>query len=81
MATDIAGDFTSAGGAPASRLAMWDGSWHPMGTGVNGPVGDLLVDGSDVYVGGKFTTAGGVAVDSLARWSSTSSTFSSLSSM
>lgn len=72
----VAGEFTSAGGAPASRVAMWDGSWHPLGSGVDGPVGDLLVDGTDVYVGGKFTTAGGVAVDSLARWSSTTHTFS-----
>ena len=74
----VAGEFTSAGGAPASRVAMWDGSWHPLGSGVDGPVADLLVDGTDVYVGGKFNTAGGVAVDSLARWSSTSSTFSNV---
>ncbi|HET9499207.1 MAG TPA: hypothetical protein VFO98_03000 [Marmoricola sp.] len=74
----VAGEFTSAGGAPAAHLAMWDGAWHPLGAGVNGPVAALLADGTDVYVGGSFTSAGGVAVDSLARWSATQGSFSNV---
>lgn len=45
------GDFTTAGGVPASRIARWDGaSWSALGTGMNDsvyalsvlPTGDLV---------------------------------------
>lgn len=70
------GDFTMAGGVPASRIARWDGQqWSPVEGGTGGfynSVRALVVhdDGSGpaLYVGGKFETAGGVTVNGIARW-------------
>ncbi|TWT45100.1 Cortical protein marker for cell polarity [Phycisphaerae bacterium RAS1] len=75
------GDFSSAGGVTASRIAKWDGnSWCPLGGGVNDSVRAMTVfdDGSGpaLYVGGDFTNAanGKVAASRIAkcdgiRWS------------
>ncbi len=67
-----------AGGAPASRVASWDGqAWSPLGSGVQGVVVRTLAaydpDGSgpapsDLIVGGSFEFAGGVTVNNIARW-------------
>ncbi|QDU66312.1 carboxypeptidase-like regulatory domain-containing protein [Engelhardtia mirabilis] len=71
------GDFTLAGGAPASHIAQWDGSaWSPVGSGVSGTFGvnALTVhdDGSGagpaLYAGGDFTTAGSATANRLAKW-------------
>jgi len=71
------GNFTTAGGVAASRIAKWDGtSWAPLqsqfGNGVNNWVGSLTVfdDGSGpaLYAGGGFTTAGGATVNRIAKW-------------
>ncbi|UYV11650.1 MAG: hypothetical protein NCW75_10110 [Phycisphaera sp.] len=73
----VAGNFTQAGGVPASSIARWDGSaWSavagPMGEGLSREAWGLAVydDGSGpaLYVGGLFDTAGGVEVDRIARW-------------
>jgi hypothetical protein len=65
-----AGSFTTAGGVPANRIAMWNGtSWMPLGQGVSGEVYALAVYNSNLYVGGDFTNAGGVAYTSyIAKW-------------
>ncbi len=75
------GNFTTAGGSAASRIARWDGSaWHPLGSGMNntvrflkswdpdgaGPLHDHLV------AAGQFTTAGGTTVRGIARWDGSS---------
>ena len=80
-----AGNFTSAGGAPASRIASWNGStWSALGNGV-AVGGDPAVRalavyddgfGPQIYVGGGFTQAGGQAASRIARWNG--STWSSL---
>jgi hypothetical protein len=71
------GDFTTAGGVTANRLAKWDGSaWSalsgPSGTGTNNTVRALAVwddgGGPALYAGGDFTTAGGVIVNRVAKW-------------
>jgi hypothetical protein len=64
------GLFTTAGGAPASRVAEWDGaSWTALGAGVSGDVYALRVDSqNNVYVGGAFTTAGGNLAGRIAMW-------------
>ena len=70
------GRFTTAGGAPASHVARWDGSaWSPLGSGVQLRSGEFgyvsaLVFGADgsLYAGGSFTTAGGAPANSVARW-------------
>jgi trimeric autotransporter adhesin len=69
----VGGAFTTAGGAPANRIAMWDGAnWSSLGTGsangLGGTVNAILADGSDLYVGGSFTTAGGATARAIAKW-------------
>lgn len=79
----VTGDFTSAGGAGAAGIAVWNGaSWSPFGSGLGGgtATGFALTVGNDGYlvVGGDFTTANGVTVNRIAKW--TGSTFTALSS-
>jgi hypothetical protein len=69
------GDFTTAGGAPANRIARWNGSvWSPLGSGLVGTQSfgaalGLAVqsDGALVAVGG-FMTAGGEVSAQVATW-------------
>jgi hypothetical protein len=63
------GEFTSAGGIPAQRIAEWDGVWwRTLGQGLNGTPYAMCEfnDGSGpaLYVGGAFTSAGGEAAGS-----------------
>ena len=74
------GNFTSAGGVPANRIAKWDGSsWSALGSGIDdSSVRTLTVfdDGSGggpaLYAGGNFTGAGGGPANYIAKWSGTS---------
>ncbi|MBL9120460.1 MAG: Ig-like domain-containing protein [Phycisphaerae bacterium] len=79
----VGGDFTTAGGVAANRIAKWDGiSWSPLGTGAsNGLSGsvsalsvfdDGLGGGPALYAGGFFVTAGGVPASRIAKWDGTS---------
>jgi len=70
------GNFTTAGGVPASGIARWTGSsWVALGSGLNNAVRALAVynDGSGpaLYVGGSFTTAGGAPANNIAKWNGT----------
>jgi hypothetical protein len=67
------GKFTSAGGNPASRIAVWDGAtWTAMGAGADSSVLALAVHddgfGAKLYAGGAFTAIGGVPAKRFARW-------------
>jgi hypothetical protein len=69
------GSFTSAGGAPASRVAKWDGlTWAPLGQGANNAVFTLAAfdlggaAGPRLCAGGNFTGAGGVVANRIAQW-------------
>ncbi|MBD3161085.1 MAG: T9SS type A sorting domain-containing protein [Candidatus Eisenbacteria bacterium] len=42
--------------------------WLPFGSGVSGPVRDVVVYDGDLVVAGEFTTAGGAQAQSVARW-------------
>lgn len=66
-----AGDFTSAGGVPANRIARWrNGTWSALGTGVNAVVRDLeVMPNGNLAVGGDFTMAGDQAALRFAIWS------------
>ncbi|MCC6650790.1 MAG: T9SS type A sorting domain-containing protein [Candidatus Eisenbacteria bacterium] len=70
----VAGQFTTAGGAPANRIAKWNGAaWSTFGTGLDNIVDALWVDpraggGYDVYVGGLFLNAGGLPARYVAKW-------------
>jgi hypothetical protein len=75
----VVGDFTTAGGLPASHAARWDGTaWAPLGTGLTKPMYGgtysykLTVDQQDnLYVGGTIATAGGAPVTGVAKWNGT----------
>jgi hypothetical protein len=76
----VGGDFTSAGGRPANRIAKWDGaSWSNLRVGANDEVLALTVFDADgagpappaLYAGGRFTDAGGAAAG-IAKWDGSS---------
>jgi len=74
--TVAGGTFTTAGGAPCSNVARWDGQvWSPLGAGLNGTVRSLVVhdDGTGValYAGGQFSASGSTAASNVARWNGT----------
>lgn len=64
------GNFTAAGGVPASAIARWDGqAWTALGTGIAGSVAALSVDpAGNLYVVGGFNSAGDRVASSVARW-------------
>ncbi|MBI5365094.1 MAG: hypothetical protein HZA53_18095 [Planctomycetes bacterium] len=73
----VGGSFSAAGGAPALRVARWNGvAWQSVGSGTNEEVFALRVhddgSGSALYAGGYFTQAGGVPASRVARWNGTS---------
>lgn len=68
-----AGQFTTAGGLAANRIASWDGvGWSALGDGVDNVIYALAVfdsgSGAELYVGGSFTSAGGQPIARIARW-------------
>lgn len=73
------GSFTTAGTAPAARIAKWDGSrWTTLGTGIGSDiqrysipdvVNAIAIDrAGTVYAGGYFAVAGGSATENIATW-------------
>lgn len=80
----IGGDFSTAGGVHADRVARWESgsnSWTPLGSGITDPgafVRSMVILGNELYVGGIFSSAGGVASPGLARWNTTSNTWSTV---
>jgi hypothetical protein len=81
----VGGEFTSAGGVSANRVARFNtqtNTWSSLGTGssngVNGEVLVLAVVGNEVVVGGLFTSAGGVSANNVARFNTQTNTWSTL---
>jgi len=73
------GLFTYIGGVFANRVAKWDGTgWSSLGSGLDGSVSSMVMNGNDLYVGGSFTTAGGISANNIAKWNG--SAWSSLGS-
>jgi trimeric autotransporter adhesin len=68
------GRFGSAGGDPLSPqtapyIASFDGTlWHPVGSGMDFTVTDLVEYNGQLIASGFFTTAGGVPANYIARW-------------
>jgi trimeric autotransporter adhesin len=68
-----AGDFQEAGRKPIKYLARWNGAaWDPLGSGVDGIVHDMAIDGNDVYVVGEFQNAGNQPANRIAKWNGAS---------
>jgi hypothetical protein len=69
-----AGSFTMAGGAPANRIARWDGkSWTTLGAGIGDNEVFALASFNDgtgpaLYAAGWFTLAGFESVALIAKW-------------
>ena len=76
----VGGQFTTAGGVSANRIAKWNGTaWSALGTGLDNFAQVVAIDSNNnVYVGGGFTTAGGVFVLYLEKWNTTSSAWDTL---
>lgn len=77
----VCGEFTSAGGIAANRVARWDGSrWHPIGSGFDGEVDAITTwdpDGTgpltaQLVAGGRFLRSGLMTLNRIARWDGTS---------
>ena len=70
------GDFTTAGGSTANKIAKWTkgtNTWSAITfnstNGTSGTVFSIVIDNLDkLYVGGNFATAGGVSVNNIAKW-------------
>ncbi len=75
----VGGNFDSAGGRSANRIATWNGSnWGTLGTGTSGFVQAIVVTPQSVYAGGNFTQAGGKTVNRIARWVKSSSSWQAM---
>jgi hypothetical protein len=72
------GDFTTAGGVSANRIAIWSApappgqSFQAMGNGFNGPVHAIERYNNATYAAGAFTASGATTLNHIARWSGTS---------
>jgi PKD repeat protein len=67
----VGGDFTTAGGTTANKIAKWNPTnqtWSAMGTGMNDYVKSLAVYNGELYVGGPFTIADGQTRNCIAKW-------------
>lgn len=69
----VGGNFTTAGGAGAQRIAKWDGrAWSALGGGASPNVLSLAIfdDGAGpaLYAGGRFISMDGVTVNRIAKW-------------
>ena len=65
----VGGNFDTAGGVTAPRIAFWNGSaWASLGSGTSGFVQAITITPSFIYAGGNFAIAGGQTVNRIARW-------------
>lgn len=75
----IGGNFDTAGGVNANRIAVWNDvtkKWSGLGNGTSGFVQAIVATTTDVFVGGNFALAGNnITVNRLARWSKSNNTW------
>jgi hypothetical protein len=67
----VGGGFTKAGSVTANKIASYDGKWHDMQGGVQGPnayVTSIKDAGSNILVGGSFQIAGSRFAGNIASW-------------
>lgn len=67
------GDFVTAGGNSAARIARWDGTaWSALGSGLGSRVRALAWQGANLLAAGNFSTAGSQHASKLAQWDGSS---------
>lgn len=64
----------------ANTTTIYRKPFQPLGTGTNGPVDALALDGTLLYAGGRFSEAGGAPANNIARWHTALKTWSPLGS-
>lgn len=65
----VGGNFDSAGGNNAPRIAVWNGTnWGTLGAGTSGFVQTIHITPENVYAGGNFAIAGNITANRIARW-------------
>ncbi|MGO4920511.1 PQQ-dependent sugar dehydrogenase [Maribacter spongiicola] len=75
----IGGNFDTAGGIAAARIALWNGSnWSALGSGTSGFVQAMDSAGDYLYVGGNFAIAGDKTVNRIARYHKNNNTWEAL---
>lgn len=75
----IGGNFDTAGGISATRIALWNGTkWSALGTGTSGFVQAMESSGDYLYVGGNFAIAGDKTVNRIARYHKQNNTWEAL---
>ncbi len=74
----VGGDFTTAGGVAANRVAQYNvntlvvgATWSALGPGFNGTVNALARFNGSTYAAGNFTLSGSTPVSRIARWDGT----------
>lgn len=75
----VGGNFDTAGGSTANRIATFDGSnWGTLGDGTSGFVQAIAINEESIFAGGNFVIAGDETVNRIARWDRASSTWDAL---
>ncbi len=69
----VGGSFNEAGNQTnLNNIARWDGTqWNRMGSGMDGWVRAIAVNGTGIYAGGAFKFADGKEANGIARWDGT----------
>ncbi|MEM9886791.1 MAG: PQQ-dependent sugar dehydrogenase [Bacteroidota bacterium] len=75
----VGGNFASAGGNSASRIATWNGNtWGTLGAGTSGFVQAILNTSDYIYAAGNFGVAGNQTVNRITRWNKATQTWEKL---
>lgn len=75
----VGGNFDTAGGISAARIAKWDSlNWSALGSGTSGFVQAICIKDDYLYAGGNFNLAGDITANRIARWNFINSTWESL---
>ncbi len=75
----VGGNFSTAGGNSALRIATWNGSnWGALGEGTSGFVESILVLPDYIYAGGNFDIAGSINANRIARFNRNSNVWEAL---
>ena len=75
----VGGNFDTAGGNAAARIARWNGTnWSSLNQGTSGFVQAISVTPNYIYAGGNFAMAGTTTVNRIARFNRNTGTWQNL---